>query len=191
MPTPQTLENQLYNYYVRMIREKKINFKDISEKLPYLVRDKIINFLIEDARCDYLNTHYQDLKTELLVATSKKVEIYEDMRLVHHADGQDRELVRDIYIRFKEPRQMFAILDTDEYEEEDDINMMSNNREDLKCYTEYGHEIVEIFVDFYKQINEYEHPAWEQIYKFVEKHCGISDDFIESLEPYDELYCDF
>lgn len=187
MSTPQTLEKQLYNYYLRMIREKKINFKDISEKLPYMVRDKIINLLIEDARCDYLNNHYQDLKTELLVATAKKVEIYEDMRLVHHADGQDRELVRDIYIRFKEPRQMFAILDTDEYEEEDDINMMSNNREDLKCYTEYGDEIVEIFVDFYKQINEYEHPAWEQIYKFVENHCGISDDFIESLEQ----YCDF
>lgn len=190
MPTPQTLEKQLYNYYLTMIREKKINFKDISEKLPYMLREKIMNLLIEDARCDYLNNHYQDLKTELLLATAKNVEIYEDMHLVLHADGPDRELVRDIYIRFKEPRQMFAILDTDEYEEEDDINIMSNNREDLEKYTQYGHEIVEIFVDFYKQ-REYEHPAWDQIFKFAANHCGIYDEYIESQEPYHEIYSDF
>ena len=170
MPTPQTLEKQLITYYLRMIREKQINFKDLEKKLPYIVRDKILNLLIEDGRCHYRNHHYQDLKTELMVATAESVEINEDMCLVHDIDGCDRELVRDVYIQFKEPRQMFAILDTDEYEEPDDINIMSDCREDLEYHTFNGSlPISEIFVDFFRGVNEFKHPSWERIYPFWER----------------------
>jgi hypothetical protein len=111
------------------------------------------------------------------------------MRMVYDIDGCDRELVRDIYIQFKEPRQMFAILDTDEYEEPDDINMMSDSREELEYHTLNGQlPIVEIFVDFFRGVNEYEHPGWERIFKFAEK--GFVYD-LSPEEPYYERYADF
>ena len=175
-----------------MIREKKITFKTLEGKLPYMLRDEILNLLIEDGRCHYRNHHYQDLKSELLIATADSVEIYEDMRLVHDIDGCDRELVRDVYIQFKEPRQMFAILDTDEYEEPDDINIMSDSREELEYHTFNGTlPISEIFVDFFRGINEYEHPGWERIYNFVEKQRFVYDHTNLSEEPYEERYADF
>ena len=168
MPSPQSLQKQLLSYYLNLIREKKIKFTDIEYKLPHMLKNKILNLLIEDGRCYYLNNQYQDLKAELMIATAQSVEVNEDMALVHDIDGVDRELVRDVYIKFKEPRQMFAILDTDEYEEEDDINIMSDSREDL---LQYEMTISEIFVDFYKGINEYRHPCWDKIFKFAEKKC--------------------
>lgn len=189
MPTPQKLKSQLIMYYIKMIREKKIRFKTLEENLPYMLRDEILNLLIEDGRCYYRNHHYQNLKTELMVTTAKTIDINEDMRMVYDIDGCDRELVRDIYIHFKEPRQMFAILDTDEYEEPDDINMMSDSREELEYHTLNGQlPIVEIFVDFFRGVNEYEHPGWERIFKFAEK--GFVYD-LSSEEPYYERYADF
>lgn len=175
-----------------MIRDKKITFKTLEGKLPYMLRDKILSLLVEDGRCYYRNNHYQNLKTELMIATAVSVEINEDMRVVHDIDGCDRELVRDVYIQYQEPRQMFAILDTDEYEEPDDINIMSDSREELESYTFNGElPIVEIFVDFYRGINEYEHPSWERIYKFVEKYSYVYDHSNLSEEPYNERYSDF
>lgn len=192
MPTPQKLKSKMLLYYLKMIREKKITFKTLEGKLPYMLRDKILSLLVEDGRCYYRNNHYQNLKTELMIATAVSVEINEDMRVVHDIDGCDRELVRDVYIQYQEPRQMFAILDTDEYEEPDDINIMSDSREELESYTFNGElPIVEIFVDFYRGINEYEHPSWERIYKFVEKYSYVYDHSNLSEEPYDERYSDF
>ena len=172
MLSPSMLKTQLLEYYAKQINERKIHFTDLDPHLQFDVRWELLALLSHQAKNEFMENHFLDLKTELMIATAENVEIYEDMRLVHDMDMIDREYVRDISIRFKHPRLMYAIVDIDDEEilyDEDNIIMMSDCRSDLeKSGYEFG-EIVELYVDYYHGINEYEHPSWERIFPFAEK----------------------
>lgn len=190
MFTPTNLKTQLLEYYAKQITERKTQFVDLDHHLPFDVRWELIHLLSTQAKNMFMKNHLLHLKTELMVATAENVEIYEDMRLVHNIDGVDREYVRDISIRFKHPRLMYAIVETDDEEilyDEDNIIMMSDCRSDLER-SKYGFlDIVELYVDYYHGINEYEHPSWDRIFNFAEKRWFQRFDDLDCDEPYDDF----
>jgi septum formation topological specificity factor MinE len=178
MPTPQHLKTMMLKYYLSMIREKKICFKDIDRFMPYGISDELLGLLVEDGRFEYRTKYYMDLKTELMVVAAKDIEIDQDMIMMNDGDSFDRELVRDITITFKEPRSMYAVVhdpDPEFIDDDDNIIMMSDTLDDFGEYLDDEANIVQIFTDTYKKINEYQHPAWERIFKHVEKRVSIYD----------------
>lgn len=180
MPTPQHLKTIMLKYYLNMIREKKIYFKDIDLLMPYGIRDELLGLLVEEGRFEYRTKYYQDLKSELMVAAAKDVEINMDMMMVNYGDSSDRELVRDLTIIFKEPRSMYAVVhdpDPEFIDDDDNIIMMSDTLDDFGEYLDDEENIVQIFTDTFKKINEYQHPAWERIFKHVEKRVSIYADY--------------
>ena len=199
MQTPQKLTDQLLQYYIQQIQEEKIRFVDLEKKLPISIANLITFLLRRDAIKKYKETQFEEFKTELLVSTAEKIEIHEDMRLVHDIDGVDREYVRDISIKFKDARKMYAVVEDphpDFLMDQDNIIMMSDRKEELEKAFNLNHDddlfLVEIFVDYYHTINEYEHPSWERIFKYVEKKCGFYKDIeFEYEEPYEDRYSDF
>lgn len=190
MPTPINLKRTLMEYYIQKIREKKIGFAQLEHNLPSMLRNELLDILIEEDRSLHHNKFYEDLKSELLVNSAEKIDVNEDMVLVWDGEMNDRQLVRDIHIQFREPRLMYAILDTDEYEEPDDINIMSDCRKDLEYYTYNGTlPISEIMVDFYRGIKEHSHPNWGKIYKCIEKRLPRDEE--DYYEPYEVVYGDY
>ena len=188
MPVSLNLKRTLMEYYIQKIREKEIDFAQLEHYLPNMLRSELLDILIEEDRSLHHQQFHDDLKSELLVNSAKKIEVNEDMVLVWDGEMNDRQLVRDIHIQFREPRLMYAILDTDEYEEPDDINIMSDCRKDLEYYTYNGTlPITEVIVDFYRGIKEFSHPNWEKLYKCIEKRLLEEDDY----EPYEEAYGDY
>ncbi len=195
--TPKMLKKQTLDYYVKQIEERKIKFVDLDPKLGQGIREDLIATLRNRARDRFMKTVYEDFRTELMVATAEEVEIFEDMTLVGGPDGIDRDLVRDIYIKFKEPRLMYGIMwqyeDDDNEAEEDNVVMKSDSRSDLvktDWAQDNGLPIGEYFTDTYDEINQYEHPSWKRIFKFAQKRCRLYD-AIEDDEPYEDRYGDF
>jgi hypothetical protein len=195
--TPQMLKTKTLDYYVKQIEERKIKFVDLDPKLEHGVREDLIAALRDRARDKFMKDVYEDFSTELMVTTAIEVEINEDMFLVDGPGGIDRDLVQDVYIKFKEPRLMYGIIyqfeDDDNEEDEDNAIIKSHCRHDLKktaFIKDNGYKIIEFFTDTYDEINQHGHPSWERIFKFAEKRCGLYDD-IDSDEPYEDRYGDF
>ena len=184
------LKTKLLECYAKQINERKIHFTDLDHHLHFNVRWELLALLSQQAKKEFMKNQFLDLKTELMLATAENVEIYEDMRLVHDIDGADREYVRDVSIRFKHPQLMYAIVEMDDEEilyDEDNIIMMSDCRNDLEK-SEYGFlDIVELYVDYYHGINEYEHPSWDRIFNFAEKRWLQSFNDLDCDEPYDDF----
>lgn len=199
MHTPQRLTDQLLQYYIQQIKERKIKFIELEKKLPISITNHITSLLRRDAIKKYKETQFEEFKTELLVYTAENVEIHEDMRLVHDIDGVDREYVRDISIKFKDARKMYAVVEDphpDFLMDQDNIIMMSDKKEELEKAFNLNHDddlfLVEMYVDYYHTINEYEHPSWERIFKYVEKKCEFyKDTEFESEEPYEDRFGDY
>lgn len=196
--TPQMLKTKTLDYYVKQIEERRIRFVDLDLKLGRGIREHLIASLRNRARDKFMKTVYEDFRTELMVATAKEVEIFEDMTLVGGPGGIDRDLVQDVYIKFKEPRLMYGIIwqyegDDDNEADEDNVVMKSDSRSDLEktaWVKDNGLQIGEYFTDTYDEINQHEHPSWERIFNFAQKRCRLYD-AIEDDEPYEDRYGDF
>lgn len=195
---PKMLKTKTLDYYVNQIEERKIKFVELDPKLGHGLREDLLAALRDRARNKFMKDVYEDFRTELMVATAKEVEIFEDMTLVGGPGGIDRDLVQDVYIKFKEPRLMYGIIWPDEDDDindadEDNVVMKSDSRSDLEktaWVKDNGLPIIEFFAESYDEINQHEHPSWERIFKFAEKRCGLYKD-IEVDEPYEDRYGDF
>ena len=195
--TPQMLKTKTLDYYVNQIEERKIRFVDLDPKLGHCIREDLLAVLRGRAHDYFMKNIYEDFCTELMIATAENIEINEDMFLVDGPGGIDRELVRDIYIKFKEQRMMYGIIFQFENDEddidEDNVVMKSHCRSDLEntdLVTDSGLPIIQFFTDKYDEINEIEHPSWERIFKFAQKRRGLYED-IEIDEPYEDRCGDF
>lgn len=171
-----SLEAKLITYYVNQIKEKKIKFIDIEKKLGYVIREKVLFYLIENYRNHFYKTIYESLRNELLVATAKNIDIDEDMRYIHDGMNFAREYVRDILIHLQEPRILYGIVnineeDVNEYDPRfvEEFELISDNYKDLEIYmknhqSSNEYSIIQYETSTYGPIKEYEHPQWESIY---------------------------
>ena len=196
--TPKMLKTKTLDYYVQQIEERNIKFVDLGPKLGHGLREDLIAALRYRARDKFMKNVYEDFQTELMIATAEEVEINEDMTLVGGPEGMDRDLVQDVYIKFKEPRLIFVIVwqyedDDDNEPDEENVVMKSDSRSDLEktaWVKDNGLSIREYFTETYDEINQHEHPSWERIFKFAQKRCGLYKD-IDVEEPYEDRYGDF
>jgi len=174
MKNVPSLENRLITHYLTQINEKKIRFVDIDKNLNYMVREKILDRLIQKNKECFRKRIHESLRNELIVATAKNKNIDCDMRMLDNGVELTREYIEDVWIYFKEPRMMYCVIDsTDpidlENVEEEDIIMMSDSYKDLKSFTKENddYSIIHIESNVYGPIRQFHHPQWENIHTYI------------------------
>lgn len=184
-----TLKNTIIESLAKAILERKIKFMDIRDKLPTMLRGELLELLITKSK-KYFNTKIHDnLRTELMVKTCLDIEIHEDMVMVGQGNEIDRELIRDIVIKFDSPRIIYTIVSDidminsgevalDELEEED-IIMASDNYKEVKQKAEelnLTDHIIELDATEYT-IKEFQHPNWPRTMEFIRKHADVITEY--------------
>ncbi|MGI9555220.1 MAG: hypothetical protein ACR2M6_04550 [Vampirovibrionia bacterium] len=178
----KSLQDQLIDYYMKLIREKKMKFTDIAEKIPASVHKVFMERFTEEAREKFNKTIHPDLMTEIEIVTSASTMIDGDMHLMEAYDGSiDDEYVRTIEINFKEPRYVWAIVDDPEFTEAEDLIALRTSYEEIKkIYNDFihlleGSEIVQIERENI-QIREYDNfpnHLWDSYIKHIECETNI------------------
>ena len=140
MNTPKTLQEKLIDYYMKQIREKKVKFADIADKLPYFVYEEFMERFYEEDRKKFNKTTLPYLLAELQIATSKSTELDGDMRIIEAFDGSiGEDYVRSIEIKFKQPRYVWAIVDDPNFTEDEDLIALRTSYEEIKqVYDEFS-----------------------------------------------------
>lgn len=188
-----TLKNTIIESLAKAILERKIKFMDVRDTLPTMLREELLELLIAKSK-QYFNTKiYDNLRTELMVKTCLDIEIYEDMVMIGQGNEIDRELIRDIVIKFNSPRIIYTIVididminsgevSLDELDEEDIIMASDNYKEVYQKAKELNltDHIIELDAKEYT-IREFQHPNWPRTMEFIRKHA----DFIWPDEPND------
>lgn len=169
-----SLENSIIAHYVTQINEKKIKFVDIDKKLTHMIREKILDSLIQKKRDCFSKRIHESIRNELVVATAKNTNIDYDMRMVYNDIEITRECIEDIWIYFEESRMMYCLVDSTypidlENVEEEDIIMMSDSYKDLEVFTKENdnYSIIHIESNVYGPIRQYQHPQWENIHTCI------------------------
>ena len=167
-----SLQNMLCSQYADLIEQGKVNFAFIEDKIPDLVREQLLDVLIEKDKKKFRKDIYDDLRTELLLATSKDIDYEVDMRSVWNGEFYERDMVKTLHIQFKEPRYMYAIVEDPEMIDDDDYLMISDNEKMLKHFAKnYSDHAQVIYTEIseFGPIDELQHPEWERINHFSSK----------------------
>ena len=200
----QTLQEIALGRYIKMIRENKINMRTLEKTISPLLYGMILDVLVEEQK-EYFKYHiHHELKAELMVKTAESIQIDADMHTLWDGQYWTRELVRTINITFKEERLMYILSDDIDGPENATIDNIDMDSIDIlmnDCYHELNkvhdnYHIIEHETKDYSNIREYEHPHWNEIYKFAKKHADFDytselDEEYDSHDPYLEKYADF
>ena len=196
----KTLQEIALVRYIKMIREKKIDMRTLEKTISPFLYGMIQDIMVEEQK-EYFKYHIHDeLKAELMVKTAESIQIDADMHMLWDGQYWTRELVKTINITFKEERLMYILNDDIDGHENATIDNIDMDSIDIlmnDCYHELNkvhdnYHIIEHETKEYNNIREYEHPHWNEIYKFAKKHADFdyTSEF-DTHEPYFEKYADF